>query len=378
MIKQLKYTSNIFDDIYTKKYIIYKNVKLKSVFLINIIDMFLNKYVVFKIDNMRLNSLILKHIYGSRYNYYIEYLIDNNFIYLYKNYSVGLRSKTFKLTDYSKKHTYSTVTINIPEILNNKIINFNEQIYSIDKNIKNTLIQNLYSVDIDYEKTKEWIDKNIIKNDLSYTSNMNAINKIHKKDIHYVFDKYGRFHTNYTNLKKEIRCNFLTINNNKLKELDIKNSQPFFLYLFMKKNGFTDFNNFDKDVLNGKLYDKFYDICEDKDITRKQIKINIYSILFGRTFNKNKWSIMFKKLYPEVYNWISNYKKENRNYKIIAQELQKLESKFMFNNLIPSVMFSNPNIKFITIHDSIMVEDIYCDEVKIIFINELKKLIKNL
>ena len=42
------------------------------------------------------------------------------------------------------------------------------------------------------------------------------------------FDDFGRFHTNYTILKKEIRNNYLTISNEMLIEIDVKNSQPLF------------------------------------------------------------------------------------------------------------------------------------------------------
>jgi hypothetical protein len=42
-----------------------------------------------------------------------------------------------------------------------------------------------------------------------------------------VDDNVGRFHSNLTNIKKELR-NYITYDDQKLVNIDIKNSQPFF------------------------------------------------------------------------------------------------------------------------------------------------------
>lgn len=372
---QLKYTSNIFDDIYTRKIINYNGQRLKSIYLINMVDLFINRYVVFKKDNIKLSSQILKSIYGAKYNYYIDYLIDKQFIYLYKNYSVGIKSKTYRLTDYAKVTMYSSVNVDIPQKLHDKIMKYTDSAPYISDFIKDRLIRSLYEVKIDYKKSKNWIQQNLDKHDLTYTSNMSAITKIFKSDLHYTFDVFGRFHTNFTNLKREIRHNFLSINGNKLIEIDITNSQPFFLYIFMKNKGFKDFNGFDKDVLSGKIYEQLMEFSKENNITRKEVKVNVYSVLFGRTLTTNKWHILFNDLYPEVYQWIVNYKIKNRNYKIIAQELQLLESNFIFNTVAPEIITYKEDIKFITIHDSIMVEEEHYINVNNIFNKCLSKLI---
>jgi hypothetical protein len=53
-----------------------------------------------------------------------------------------------------------------------------------------------------------------------------AIDRIQRKDFHFLLDdKGGRFHSNLTNLKSELR-NFLSWKGQKLVNIDIKNSQP--------------------------------------------------------------------------------------------------------------------------------------------------------
>ena len=76
---------------------------------------------------------------------------------------------------------------------------------------------------------------------------------------------------------------------------------------------------------------------------------------------------------PLIKNGIKRYKKENGDYRVLAYDLQRAESSLIFNKIISKVMNYYPEIKMITIHDSIVVPKIYREEVNIIFENELKK-----
>lgn len=370
---QHKLITEIFNDIYTKKFVVYRNYRLKTINLITIIDLFMSHYTTYKKDKLKISSKIFKTLYGAKYNYYLEFLVDNHFIYLYKNYSVGVHSKVYALTDYAKNSNKNIISINI----NNKqfIKEKNIRLYNnIDVDVKKKLILDLYKVNIDYNSAKNWLNDNI-ETESQKISNLYSITKINNKNIDYSFDTFGRFHTSFTNLKKEIRHNFLTINGNKLKEIDIKNSQPFFLYILMKENGFKDFDGFDMDVLNGVIYEKFIEYSKE-NISRKKMKSNLYSVLFGRTMTTNKWNIIFKNKYPKVYDWIITYKKTNKNYKIIAQTLQVMESNFIFNKVINAIIYKYPKISLITVHDSIIFEEQYYDIIQKIFNEELSKLIE--
>lgn len=359
-----KYTSLIFKNILDNRYITYQGTRLKTAYLFNIIDLFLYRYQFFNKDNIKLNSRILKSLYTSKYTKYIEYLIDNNFIFLYKNYSVGYKAKTYKLTELAKETRITNINVELSNKLISKIKTFNTSINSIDDWIKQKLIRDLYEVKIDIDGAKDWLDNNIDKEDKAYNINLITATKIHNKDFHYSFDQYGRFHTNYTVLKKELRNNFLKFGEYNIRELDITNSQPFFLYILMRDAGFKKFDGFDEDVLSGSIYEKLSSISNK---SRKEVKVNVYSVLFGRNMTKDYWNELFGELYPNVYNWIKEYKKINKSYKIIARELQGIESDFIFNNLIPNVLLYNKNLPIITIHDSIIIPEYAYDDVKQIF-----------
>lgn len=373
----IKYKSKMFTELYDREYLNYYGNRLKTIYLVSIIDMFLDRYINIQKDTVKISSRIFKTLYGSNYKRYIEYLIDNEFIFLYKNYSTGRHSNIYKMTDKAKETEFKRINVNIPENLNHKIKTISNFSYSkIDKEIKDKVIENLYKIELEYNASKQWIDDNLqdTENEFAKTRNDTAVLKIKEKNLYYNFDTYGRFHSNFTNLKKEIRSNYLYINGDNLVEIDIKNSQPFFLYVLMKQEGFTDWNGFDKDVLGGKIYETLINRF-NLNISRKHMKKQVYKVLFGRNRLKNKWNKLFYTHYPEIYNWIKEYKKRNRSYKSLSHKLQNMESQFIFNNIIPKIVYNNPNIIFITIHDSVMVQSHYYDEVKKIFDNELNKLI---
>lgn len=369
-----KYISPLFQDLYTRRYITHDGTKLKTVYLFNIIDMFINRWQFFNKDNMKLNTRTLKSLYGSTYPKYLDYLIQNDFIFLWKNYSVGLKAKSYRLTENAKRAGTMTVNIEMPDKLINKMRNINMSFNSVDDYMKKKLIRDLYEVDIDLDGARQWLDDNIDKNDKAHQVNMVASNKIKNKDIYYSFDNYGRFHTNFTVLKKEIRNRFLRFGEHGISELDITNSQPFFLYILMRDSGFTAFDGFDVDVLTGHIYERLTGVSGK---TRKEVKVSVYSVLFGRNMTKDYWNVLFGQLYPNVYKWIKEYKKKNKSYKVIAQDLQKIESDFIFNNLIPNVLMKYRDLPIITIHDSIIIPDYAYDNVKVIFRDTKLDLINN-
>ena len=369
----IKFITPLFSDIYTRKVIQYKNTRLKCIYLIHLVDLFLNRYNSFNKDNIKLNSRILKYLYGGLYTKYIEFLVDHEFIYLYKNYSAGLKAKTYRLTDVAKQQCNLTTSVDMPLKLQAKIQDVDENFCDNDTFLKQKLIADLRLVKIDIKAAHSWLNENILKEDKAYTMNLINCNKIAVGDIYYSFDRYGRFHTNFTVLKKEIRSNFLKLGAESIKELDITNSQPFFLYLLMKESGFSNFQGFDQDVLNGVIYDKIKDAAS---ITRKEAKVKVYSVLFGRNTTQTYWNELFSNMYPAVFKWIKDYKYEHKSYKVIARNLQGIESEFVFSNLIPSILNYKHDLPIITIHDSIIIPENHYENVKIIFQNCLRKLIK--
>lgn len=366
-----KYLPNSFIYLKDKEIITYKNTRLKTSYIINIIDLFLTRYQFIKKDTIKLNSRNLKSFYGNNYTRYIQYLTESNFFYLYKNYRVNHNSKTYKICQNIKDNGITAIKLNIQNTLNDKLyIDINK---TIDKDIKNKVISDLFKGSFNMEEVSEWLNNNIQDKKI-YDINLLSCERINNFDIYYSFDKFGRFHTNYTILKKELRTNFLKINGKNTTELDISNSQPLFLYILMKKYKFKNFDNFDKDVISGKIYNNF---ATKENISRKEVKKNIYSVLFGRNNKMDKWNKLFSETYPNVYLWIKEYKEKNKTFKSLARKLQQTESDFIFNEVIKEIIYNNRNIPVITIHDSIITTEEHIETVKNIFENKLKQLIKS-
>jgi hypothetical protein len=369
-----KYISPLFQDLYTKRYVTHNETKLRTVYLFSIIDTFLHRWQLSNKDNLKLNTRVLKSLYGSTYPRYLEYLADNDFIFLYRNYSAGLKSKTYKLTDVAKKAGTLTVNIDMPDRLISKMRAISLALNTVDECTKNKLVRDLYRVSIDMDGAKSWIESNMDRSDRAFEINLSTCDKIKAKDIYYSFDAYGRFHTNFTVLKKEIRSRFLRFGDEPVMELDITNSQPFFLYILMRDAGFSDFDGFDADVLSGSIYERLREISGR---TRREVKVNVYSVLFGRNMTPDYWNLLFGELYPNVYAWIREYKRTSGSYKAIARELQRIESNFIFNNLIPDVVLRHGDLPIVTIHDSIVIPRSAYADVRQIFQDAKAKLVSS-
>ena len=182
-------------------------------------------------------------------------------------------------------------------------------------------------------------------------------------------------HTNYTILKSFIRKNCLLIDGEETCEIDIPNSQP----LFLTKIIDMDSNLVDQKELllfkeltiSGTYYQ--YVMNQLGESNKKKVKEMTYKVLFGRNITTSKVDKDFKKLFPTIHQFIKNYKKENGDYRVLAYDLQKAESDLVFNTVIKKVIQFYPEIKLITIHDSIVIPRKYKEEVNQIFEIELKK-----
>ena len=364
----------------TSDFIIYNNKKLKTAFLIDIIHNLLLRYYFKKENRFNLSSIILKEKYGYIYNYYIDYLIETEKLILVRNYLIGKNTKVYKLNDNiineqiirynnSNKKLLKSYA-NAVSILDNIDIAKN----SILPEVKHKIILDLFSVTIDYTKAMYYL--NNTSQDLdTLNKNKYSVDAISTQHIFYHFDDYGRVHTNFTILKSFIRKNCLFIDGEETCETDINNSQPLFLCKIIDDNdcGFVnkeEFKLYKTLTINGNFYQY---IMDNSNITdKRECKETIYKILFG--LNKNKdTDIIFKNLFPTIYNFILSYKQQYGNYKLLSHALQIAESNFIFNKVIKSLMLINPDIKIITIHDSIVYQSKYKDIVEHMFNSLLSK-----
>lgn len=361
----LQFLPEKLEDISKQKNIYFRSKKLKSTYIVDLVHSLLLKYFFKKDNEFVLSSVVLKDIYGKFYNYYIDYLVETQTLELKKNYSVGKKSRIYRL---SADIINSKITryINRDPVLNRKRIkkqtlNENNKINSV---LKLKLISNLNGVDIDYDKA-EFFLRTIITDSDTLIRNLYAIESIKNKYFFWQFDDYGRFHSNFTILKSFIRKNCLFLDGEEVREIDLSNSQPLFLSKLIQENILsvkkTEFEKFKLLVTDGIFYD--YLKQESSGLTRDEIKKIVYQVFFGKN-GRSKSDLFFKKIFPSIYNFIVNYKKINGDYKSLSYNLQIEESNFIYNKVVIEFSRQFPEAKFLTIHDSIIVPEKYAAQCK--------------
>lgn len=374
----LQFLPQKFQYISNLKKITYKDKNLKPTYIIDLVHNLLLKYY-FKQDNsFSLNSTILKDKYGHLYNYYINYLIDNKVLQLKKNYLKGQNSRIYSLSDEIISDKILRFK-NTDKILLKKYVNRYYQ-FEIDSNnlipidIKDKLISDLYSVKIEYDRAIFFLNSLKKEDTPIYNRNRYSIESINENHIFYHFDHFGRMHSNFTILKSFFRKNCLLIDGEETCELDITNSQPLFLFKLIQDSQSKWVNPDELQVFailvkNGNYYQYLMDNLNLK--SKSLAKELTYKVFFGKNHHNSKWDRMFQSLFPTIHNFIRLYKKENQDYKILAYTLQRMESKLIFSEIIRTIMVINPDIKIITVHDSIIVQKKWKDLVSSIFNSKL-------
>jgi len=371
-----QFLPTLLEEISKFKTIKYKNGNLKSAYLIDIIHNLLLRYYFKKENSFNLSSLILKEKYGHRYNYYINYLTENNLLILIKNHVKGKNSRVYKLNDNIIKEEIKRYK-NCDNILLKKSKTFidTEERSNILPEIKAKLIKDLYFVEIDFQKSIFYLDSTNPENDV-YNKNKYIVESIHGNHIFYHFDAYGRMHTNFTILKSYIRKNCLLIGGEETFEMDIKNSQPLFLYKLICDNDTIIVDPNELELFKSlTISGDFYQYVIDKSglqMSKRDIKELVYKVLFGRNYN-TKSDRLFLNMFPTIHAFIKAYKVEMGDYRKMAYDLQRAETNLIFNKIIKKIMDLYPEINLITVHDSIICSKKHKDVVEIIFDKILKE-----
>lgn len=346
-----------------------------------------------------LSATIMQRRYGCHYKSIVNFLVKEGYIKKLLDYKPGVKAITYymtkkmiskvpktyinkdKVTIKNYKASVLNGIINRKRISENilKGLNFNnaENIPDyIKKEVRSKIIEDLYTIGIDKESSLESA-KNY-GDELTKYYNKLRIENIADQHIWYQFDKYGRFHNNFTVLKKLIRENFLTIQGEEIEELDIKNSQPLLLAKIIRDSGESgtlvdqaEFETFAELVKEGRLYQHFIDVYKYQD--KKDVKKNIiYKVLFGKNNNNNKANRTFRKAFPTIFEFIKRYKEDKDDYRALSHSLQRIESELIYNRIIKEIMHTDISINLFTVHDSIcfpkssrpIVEEVFNRHVK--------------
>lgn len=381
--KSLQFLPDVLKSLSELKTINFRDKKIKVAYLIDIVHNLMLKYYFKKENSFTINATVLKQKYGHEYKSYVDYLVDNKIISLKCNYKAGVTSRIYSLNPQifkSKIHRFKNRDKVLIKKYKKKVfetIDFVDDSKStIEQSIREKLISDLFSVDIDFERSIFFLNC-LKREDIDiYNRNVYSVESINDKHIFYHFDDYGRLHTNFTILKSFIRKNCLLIDGEETCEIDIKNSQPLFLCklindsqtAWVNKDEFEFFKNL---VINGNFYQYLMQVSGIKE--KSKVKELTYKVLFGRNRYNSKSDVLFSSLFPTIYHFIKLYKKEFGSHKVLAHDLQRAESGLIYNKIIKKIMLLYPDLKIVTVHDSLIFPKTYRSEVQSIFDWELSK-----
>lgn len=215
-------------------------------------------------------------------------------------------------------------------------------------------------------------------------------------------DRFGRIHTNVTQLKKEVRTECLYCDGRPTVSVDIKSSQGAFLGKILGVLGdpcsildstrhsvirelalgmppvdtgkyAEECGRYNGLLRGGRLYEHFADsISADplygEKLDRKDAKHGFFLFLFGpvveerdprslRAAVRRVWMRDF----PVLLGAVEHLKRSD--YAALARAMQCVESSFVFGRVIPRVM-REVGCPFCTVHDSVIVPAEYGDRVK--------------
>jgi len=339
----------------------------------------------------------------------IQFLVDHNFIRKNDFYTIGVKSKSYKI---SSEYLGKTVGIKIQNININKRIS-----KQIEKN-RRIKVKNLEFAKSDYYKTfkidveganlavldkaiqeikalcvkfnfslteKEIVDvidckqeslrnrllimihkegkelHNILHRHMIYSTRINAIN-----DGFLFFKRNktnGRLDSNLTSLPSFLRP--YIISNEPLMNVDIKNSQPYFLYTLIVNKP-----EIDKDelaqyadlVIGGTLYEfliKKYKVHTGYEKTRNQMKEMLFKIYYSKNVSFEKLKQFFGWQFPSIMAYIN--KTNSIEHNTLSIQLQTIESYSILDVIMP--LLEQKGIRPFTIHDSFVCKE---SEAKII------------
>jgi hypothetical protein len=195
---------------------------------------------------------------------------------------------------------------------------------------------------------------------------------IHQQQIHCIADGFlyfkrnktnGRLDTNLTSLPSYLRK--FIISDEKLYNIDLKNSQPFFLYTKLKSSYIIDQKElkfYGEMVVNGSLYEYLaeqFEAITGKRRTREEMKKILFKIFYSKVSSYESYKETFRTIFPSIMEHIdlSNFEQHNT----LAIELQTLESFTILDIVMPELKLLG--IAPFTIHDSFIVTE---DEMPIV------------
>ena len=345
---------------------------------------YIKKAIDFLIDNeiILINDYFVRGISAKKYKIKTEFLgnkvaveiMDKNINQRIKKIKLDKRKIRVKNMEFAKSKYYKSFKIDfngaIKAIMNKAIEEIKIVCKSINFNLNNNQIKEIIDCKGDYIK-----NRNII-NHLKIGFQLNNILHrlmVHQQQVNVINDGYlffkrnktnGRLDTNLTSLPSYLR-KFIK-SNEKLFNLDIKNSQPYFLYTKLLKEesiNSDELELYGKLVLSGTLYEYLAEVFDgvafeklyefEKTIKRKKAKLNLFKIFYSKIGSYIKIKEQFSSKFSTIMEFINQT--NSIEYNTLAIQLQERESITVLDVIM--VKLQELEIFPFTIHDSFIVTE---------------------
>jgi hypothetical protein len=373
-------------------------------------------------------TLINKKLLQRRiheYKDYIDYLLDNSIIREDGFYIKGKKSGGLKIINPSP--IIKPVVITKWTLIKN--ILYLHKTYNVELTEKYGFLKKWFNEDIkiDYENALQYLEdlkfeefQNGKRENLHLRHNcrMLPILKVRDHNFSFYVDDAGyRLHTNFTQMKSELR-DFCSYKGEKLCAIDIKNCQLFLAIsllddeLFIKNNitsmiinpSLTNQPNYPimvvdlirsiknkPDVLlfkewasSGLFYENFGKLLVEKGILDKDEpnwRNKVKDITFISIYSHNNQANhvdeirIFKEFFPNVFEIFSKIKFGKKYHNALALCLQRFESKLVIDKACRKISQKYSFAPIYTIHDSIVTTEKFVGFIKSELYNVLKEAI---
>jgi hypothetical protein len=262
------------------------------------------------------------------------------------------------------------------------------------------------------------IKKSLVKLQKEFAQQLEAqVGAIERGEWYLKPDKYGREHTNLTNLTSELR-RFVDFHGDSIENVDTVNSQPVFLGSSLKNrieeeqrssgtvvpysSAFcADNKEEEKEEERGAAIvpyssancaqddpvisevNKYLEWCEEgiydkletiTGLPREKVKKEMFAgVLFNRERGwQNRTAKAFEAEFPNIKQELVEMKAHG--YQKVAHAMQRTEAEFMFGKVVPRLLQENPQMPVFTLHDSVLTTPHYSQYVKAVMEDEFRKL----
>lgn len=378
---------------------------------------------------VNINNRYISDIIGrDKFKEIRNILIDQGIIEIDGIAIEGKKSYGFRITEKYFNKKFKIYPIINPKLIKKlKNLDIKYQNDNDKHDVYDLLNKNLTEVGIEYNNSKRYAKKNYSKDPNKYYSLVNSIEMIKDKYFYFHLDKYGRVHTNISNIRSDVR-QFLLHKKERLVEIDIVNTQPLLLGL-ISLNELFNMNRIHNDnkeenslqkridlsiikekeallpplsshpnhfkssisylspysssykipydvhyymdlVQKGTIYDYFRGKFPNKQ-SRKGMKYRFFvEVMFSKNEVFTDLTQVFKEMFPNVYKAITHIKRFNHCE--LAHRLQRAESDLMLLKIAYRAFKQHPGIFLATIHDSFLTHKEDVDKVSNILKEEFQ------